>query len=148
MYQCGFKVLSLDHEILKLSDLIRSRSEKEFVAVVDEKAEIFPVSQEKYCFPVGKQSDILTGVPKGIGIEMVLKNMTPQTIAVDEITSKEDCIALIQAGWCGVDLFATAHAADLMDLKRRGVYQPIVQSGLFESVVVMHPNKTWHTERL
>lgn len=131
-----------------LRDLVRTRSETESIAVVDEKAEIFPISHEKYCFSIGKQNDILTGVPKGSGIEMVLKNMTPQTIAVDEITSQEDCEALIHAGWCGVDLFATAHARDLQDLKRRRVYRPLVQSGLFETVVIMHPDKTWHTERI
>ena len=131
-----------------LRDLIRTRSEREGIAVVDEKAEIFPLSHEKYCFSTGKQSDILTGVSKGSGIEMVLKNMTPKTIAVDEITSDEDCVSLMHAGWCGADLFATAHARDLQDLKRRRVYEPIVKSGLFEVAVIMHPDKTWHTERM
>ena len=131
-----------------LRDLIRIRSEKECIAVVDEKGEVFPISHEKYCFSTGKQSDILTGVPKDAGIDIVLKNMTPQTIAVDEITSKEDCNALLRAGWCGVDLFATAHARDLQDLKRRNVYRPLVESGLFDTIIIMHSDKTWNAERM
>ena len=131
-----------------LRDLIRQRSEKFSIAVVDEKGEIFPFSQSKMCFPVGKQTDVLTGVTKTQGIEVLLRNMSPQIIAVDEITAQEDCTALIHAGWCGVDLIATAHASDVQELRRREFYKPIVESGLFDTFLVMQPDKTWHAERM
>ena len=131
-----------------LRDLIRYRSEKGSVAVVDEKGEIFPFSQDKLCFSIGKQTDILSGVSKGQGVEILLRNMSPHTIAVDEITAEADCEALLRAGWCGVDLIATAHAADMGELRRRRVYRPIVESGLFDTVLVMQPDKTWRAERM
>ena len=74
--------------------------------------------------------------------------MGPDTIAVDEITAKEDCDALIQAGWCGVQLLATAHAANREDLFHRPVYKPLLQSGLFDTLVVMRPDKSFDTERI
>jgi len=133
-----------------LRDLIRQISDREegCIAVVDEKHELFPVYHNSYCFPTGNRTDILSGCRKAHGIESVLRNMGPTTIAVDEITAAEDCQALIHAGWCGVRLLASAHASNLNDLKSRPVYRPIIESGLFEMVLVLQPNKTWCAERL
>ena len=74
--------------------------------------------------------------------------MGPDTIAIDEITAYEDCQALLQAGWCGVSLLATAHAGSREDLLRRPVYRPIIESGLFDTLLVLSGDKTWHAERL
>ena len=128
-----------------LRDLIRRYSEKDNVAVVDERSEIFPPSA---CFNIGKNTDILVGCNKIHGIDMVLRTMTPSLIAVDEITAEEDCRALIKAGWCGVSLIATAHAASVSDLLNRPVYKSIIDSKLFDTVLVIRPNKTWFTERI
>lgn len=126
-----------------LRDLIRQRSQREFVAVGDERGELFPegVSQ-------GAGVDILTGCEKPAAIEMLLKAMGPDTIAVDEITSQADCDALVQAGWCGVNILATAHACSMMDLRARRVYEPIVKSGLFDHAVVLGRDKAFKAERM
>ena len=133
-----------------LRDLIRQKSESGTgcVAVVDERGELFPISQNTLCFPPGKRTDILSGCTKKQGIEAVLRNMNPKIIAVDEITAKEDCDALIHAGWCGVQLLATAHAESMTDLYSRPVYKPIVESNLFETVLVLQPDKSWRIERV
>lgn len=125
-----------------LRDLIRQRSEKENVAVVDERGELFPMGLD-----AGQAVDILSGCGKVQGIDTVLRTMGPDTIAVDEITASEDCDALLQAGWCGVRLLATAHAADARDLRCRGIYRPILQSGLFDTLVILHKDKSFRTER-
>lgn len=133
-----------------LRDLIRLRSEqgKGSIAVVDERGELFPVVQDKHCFPPGKRTDILTGCKKAEGIEVVLRCMGPSCIALDEITAKEDCEALIHAGWCGVSLLATAHASDKLDLYEREVYKPLTRSGLFKTLLILQPDKSWKAERM
>lgn len=133
-----------------LRDLIRQRSEhgQGSVAVVDERGELFPTCQGDPCFPIGKRTDILTGCPKSTGINTVLRTMGPSCIAVDEITEQTDCNALLHAGWSGVTLLATAHAASRNDLLCRPVYRPIVSTKLFDTVLVMQPDKTWSAERL
>ena len=133
-----------------LRDLIRQRSDKGkgSIAVVDERRELFPVSDLGYCFPIGKSTDILSGCKKSQGIESVLRSMGPVAIAVDEITAQEDCQALVHAGWCGVRLLATAHAASLQELYARPVYKPIVQSRLFDTVLILRPDKSWYLERM
>ena len=133
-----------------LRDLIRQRSDKHggFVSVVDEREEIFPRNNEGLCFPVGRHTDVLSGCKKTEGIEILLRNMTPETIAVDEITAPEDCAALIHAGWCGVKILATAHAGSRHDLINRPVYRPLLESRLFETLIIMRPDKTWYIERI
>ena len=126
-----------------LRDLIRYRSLKGSVAVVDERGEIFPKG-----FDIGNRTDILTGCPKSYGIDILLRTMGPTTIAVDEITAETDCEAMIKAGWCGVGLLATAHAASREDLASRPVYRPLVESRLFDSIVILRPDKSWKLERM
>ena len=126
-----------------LRDLIRQRARKHIVCVVDERGEIFPNG-----FFRGENVDVLSGVHKQQGIERLLRAMAPTAIAVDEITSEEDCAAMKNAGWCGVDILATAHAASLDDLRTRPIYRPVLRSNLFSNIIVLHADKSWHLERM
>lgn len=126
-----------------LRDHIRRLSKKETVAVVDERRELFPDG-----FSRGENTDVLSGVPKPRGIDMVLRSMGPGIIAMDEITCADDCEALVRAAWCGVALVATAHAASARDLMDRTVYRPLVRTGLFSRVVVLDRRRRWHPEEV
>ena len=133
-----------------LRDLIRrySNSISGSIGVIDERNELFPIFNDRYCFDTGKKTDIITGCGKRQGIETILRCMSTSMIAVDEITAADDCSALIQAGWCGVKLLATAHAANLDDLHMRPVYKPIIESQLFDAYITLKRDKTWHMERV
>ena len=133
-----------------LRDLIRLRSEQGpgSVGVVDERGEIFPVTENGSCFDAGRRTDVITGCSKAVGIEVLLRTMGPECIAVDEITASEDCTALVNAGWSGVALLATAHAGSLEDLRNRPVYRPLCNCGLFQMVLVLKPDKSWSAERM
>lgn len=130
-----------------LRDLIRRRSEVSSgsVAVVDERGELFPVGADFY---KGRRTDVVTGCGKSHGIEIALRTMGPSVIAVDEITAETDCEALLHAAWCGVDLMATAHAANVQDLLQRPIYKPLAESGVFQTVLVLARDKTWRRERI
>lgn len=108
------------------------------IAVVDERMELFPPG-----FSVGEATDVLSGCPKVQGIETVLRTMGPKWIALDEITGAADCHALLQAGWCGVKLVATAHATALEDLQTRKIYRPLLENGLFSNIVTLNADRTW-----
>lgn len=127
-----------------LRDLIRRRSDGgRQIAVVDERMELFPTG-----FSSGKCTDILTGCSKAEGIGMLLRTMGPQCIAVDEITQEADCQALSQSAGCGVDLMATAHASSIKDLHRRAVYGSLLQTEIFDTVVILRSDKSWRLERI
>lgn len=129
-----------------LRDLIRQRSNEEYrtVAVVDERGELFPDG----CFDIGLHMDVMTGCPKAVGVEMMLRTMGPSDIAVDEITAESDCAVLTQAGFCGVSVLATVHAASKQDLFSRAIYRSIIDCGLFDTLLIMLPDKTWRMERM
>lgn len=126
-----------------LRDLIRRISRVQTVCVVDERGELFPDG-----FDRGVRTDVLIGCSKSEGIDMALRTMGPQWIAVDEVTSEFDCLALQSALWCGVSLLATAHASTRTDLLNRPVYRPLMESGCFEKLVILRQDKSWYTERM
>ena len=127
-----------------LRDMARQISKKEPVCVVDERGELFPPG----LFERGERLDVLRGCPKKDGILLTLRTMGPASIVVDEITAREDCEALVQAGWCGVRLLATVHAGSISDLRSRTLYRPLWESGLFEHFLVLDRYQNWHEERM
>lgn len=126
-----------------LRDLCRQIGARETVAVVDERGELFPEE-----FSRGKRLDILYGSPKSAGIDMVLRTMGPNCIAVDEITAQEDCEALLHASNCGVRLLSTAHAASFQDFLSRSVYHALVKNNIFQNILILHPDKSYTAERM
>ena len=126
-----------------LRDLLRRISQNETVAVVDQRGEIFPEGIVR-----GRRMDVLSGCGKAEGIEILLRTMGPTCIGVDEITSEADTQAMIRAGWCGVRLIATAHAASIEDLHTRNVYRPLTQMHLFDHILVLNHSKTWKEARI
>lgn len=133
-----------------LRDLVRNISDTtdKTVAVVDERMELFPRHGDRFAFPCGKRTDVLSGCRKYEGIETVLRTMNPKVIAVDEITEEADCRALSNAAWCGVDLIATAHAGSKQELFSRKIYKPIIDSGLFRTLIILHSDKSWKEETM
>ena len=133
-----------------LRDLIRQRSNcgQGSVAVVDERGELFPTVCGKLCFPAGRRTDILSGISKEQGIYSALRTMGPAVIAVDEITDKADCDSLVHAMWCGVTIFASAHASCAQDLWKRSIYRPLVENNIFDLLVIIQRDKSWRMERI
>lgn len=126
-----------------LRDLARKIANERIVCVVDERGELFPEGIAR-----GKRMDILVGFTKPRGIEMVLRTMGPEYIAVDEITAEEDCGGVIRAANCGVQLIATAHAFSIQDLKTRKLYQELMERNVFQKIVLLHKDKSYRVERV
>lgn len=126
-----------------LRDIARTIARQQTVAVVDERGELYPKG-----FALGKRMDILTGCPKGQGIQQVLRTMGPEWIAVDEITAPEDCHSLLNAYGCGVRLLATVHASSMQDYRSRKVYRPLIDNGIFTQFLILNKQKQWHMERM
>ena len=126
-----------------LRDLIRQLSQRAHVCVVDERRELFPEEFQKDI-----AIDLLTGCPKAQGMEMLLKTMGPDYIAVDEITSEVDCMALVRVANCGVKLLATAHASSQTDFRRRSVYKVLREASVFQSVLILEKDRSFTIERV
>lgn len=118
------------------------------VAVLDERRELFPLSNGKYCFHRGIRTDVLSGCKKVAGLDMAIRTLNPQVIALDEITCSEDCEAVSQAAWCGVNILATAHAGSREELFARKVYKPVLEQRVFNTLVILHSDQTWRKEAM
>lgn len=104
------------------------------VAVADERGELAGAFGR---LALGAHTDVLTGCPKATAILMLLRAMSPQVVAVDEITVPEDVRAMEQAMGCGAVLLATAHGNGTEDLRRRPLYREMMARGIFRNVVTI-----------
>ncbi|WP_458407518.1 stage III sporulation protein AA [Anaerotignum sp.] len=114
-----------------LRDIVRCLSERMLtVGVVDERGEIAPLRDGVPQMDVGACTDVLEGCPKAKGMILLLRSMSPDIIAVDELGRKEDMDAVYEVLHCGVKLIATVHGYDFADVERR--LQPLMQGKIFE----------------
>lgn len=121
-----------------LRNLIRAASDSgRRVSLCDERYELAAVHQGAAGFGLGRHTDILSGFPKAEGISMLLRAMNPEIIAVDEISAEEDIKAVELAAGCGAAIFATAHASSPETMKKRRDYRRILESGIFDKLVVI-----------
>ena len=106
-----------------LRDIIRIISnEGKNVSVVDERGEIAGLWNRTVCNDVGTHTDILDGCPKKEGMIMLLRSMSPEIIAVDELGNDSDIRSAETILYAGVKLICTIHGYDMNDaLKRTGL---------------------------
>ncbi len=121
-----------------LRDIVRLLSDKGFrVALADERGEIAAMRGAVPQMDVGVRTDVISLCPRDEAVMLLLRTMNPEIIAMDEITAPRDAKALSSAFSCGVGLLATAHAADLNELRRRGLYRELLAEGVFKKAVVI-----------
>lgn len=124
-----------------LRDAIRilSEGDKEHrglkISVIDERSEIAACINGKPQNDLGKRTDVLDGCPKEIGMKMMLRTMSPDLVAVDEIGKKEEFELLEQMRCSGVKLLGTIHAGDMDEVMRNPMIRGSVQSGTIERFV-------------
>lgn len=116
-----------------LRDIVRCLSERgKTVGVVDERGEIAPLRDGIPQMDVGPCTDVLEGCPKAKGMVLLLRSMSPDIIAVDELGRKADIEAAEEALYAGVKLIATAHGRDFADLETRPQLRALISKKVFE----------------
>lgn len=101
------------------------------VGVVDERSEIAGTYQGIASYDLGIHTDVLDGCPKVLGMEMLLRSMAPQVIAVDEIGSG-DVTALKNVLRCGCKILATMHGGSFEDFLEKPEFSYFVREKVFE----------------
>lgn len=121
-----------------LRDMIRclSRDGKR-VALCDERGEVAALAGGRSGFDLGPATDVMSGGRKSETAIMLLRSMTPDIVAMDEITAAADIEACRMLSHCGVRLLATAHAASVEELRSRPLYQELLHQRIFRRAVVI-----------
>lgn len=133
-----------------LRELVRLLSDRlgQRVGVVDSRGELAACLNGEPQLSVGRRTDVISMAPKAQGLELLLRVMSPEWIAVDEITAGEDVRALSRAGYCGVRLLATVHAFGAADLKRRPLYKRLLEEGMFDTILSLDRRRQIKLERM
>lgn len=120
-----------------LRDAVRMFSEgsEEFpgvtVGVADERSEIAGSYRGIFSMPLGIRTDVLDGCPKREGMEMLLRSMSPEVIAADELGG-EDVPSVERAIRCGCRILATLHGEGIADFMEKPDFQALVEGKVFE----------------
>ena len=135
-----------------LREWVRLVSDKGYtVAVADERSEVAALSDGVPQFEVGRCTDVLENCSKKQAALMLLKTMSPALLAFDEITAPEDVEAVPLCAHCGTAVLASAHAADVDDLRRRPLYRALLALDVFRHAVVIerkNNKRCYRMERL
>lgn len=107
------------------------------VGLVDERGEIAAVSQGISNLDVGIRTDVISNVPKYMGMEMLVRSMGINIIATDEIGNKEDIEAIKYASCSGVNLIFTMHGRTLNDVLNKEGIKELIEENLFETVIIL-----------
>ena len=124
-----------------LRDMIRilasaeGNHEAKKICVIDERSEIAACYNGKPQNDLGQRCDILDACPKSIGMKMVLRTMSPDIIAVDEIGRREEFQILEQMRCSGVKILGTMHAGSFEELQRNPMLRDAVESQAIERFV-------------
>lgn len=127
-----------------LRDLIRQISNGSatrrgrIIGVVDERSEIGGSYRGRLQNDLGMRTDVLDQCPKAFGMLMLLRSMSPEIIAVDEIATKEDVKSLLFLERCGVKVFATVHGTNLAQVKQKRYLRPLFENAYFQCYLTMH----------
>lgn len=134
---CG-KTTILRDIIRQLSNGIESINFKgKNIGLVDERGEIAAVFQGIPNLDVGLRTDVISNVPKYIGMEMLVRSMGINVIATDEIGSNEDIEAIKYANSSGVNLVFTMHGRDLNDVLKKENLKDSIEEKLFRNIIVL-----------
>lgn len=115
-----------------LRDLIRQISNLgHTVSLVDERSEIASCYQGVPQNDVGMRTDVLDACPKAKGMLRMIRSMSPDVLAVDEIGGKEDMEALSYVLRCGCAVLASIHGDSLSGMKDRDYMKTCISEGWF-----------------
>ncbi len=107
------------------------------VGVVDERSELAGCWLGVPQNDLGMRTDVLDCCPKEDGMMMLLRSMSPQVIAVDELGGSEDGYAVENVFRCGCRLIATVHGSSIQDVRQKKHLDALSRNMLFERYIVL-----------
>lgn len=122
-----------------LRDIARqlSTNYRKKVGIIDERSEIAASIQGTPQLDVGMRTDVMDACPKQLGMMMMIRSMSPQVLIVDEIGSREDVDAVVEAMYAGVTIICTIHCNDFKELKEKKYIRPLINEKMFKRYVYL-----------
>lgn len=122
-----------------LRDLVRHISDEgRRISLVDERGEISAKHRGIPQFDIGAHTDVLDGMEKADAAILMLKNLSPDIIAMDELTADKDAQAIEKIANCGVGILATAHGEGVESVFAKPLYRRLYDLGIFETAISLY----------
>lgn len=107
------------------------------VGIVDERSEIGSSYKGIPQHSVGMRTDVLDGCPKTLGMDMMLRSMSPKVIITDEIGNPGDRDAVFRVLNAGIKIITSAHGFNISQLKARAEVLGLLERKVFDRFVVL-----------
>lgn len=138
---CG-KTTLLRDIVRNVSDGINAIGFKgKTVGVVDERGEIAAMYKGIPQNDIGVRTDVIDNMPKPEAMRMLVRSMSPDIIACDEIGSLEDVKAIDYAMYSGVKGIFTAHGKDIEEINKNSEISILLKKSVFERIILLNPRK-------
>lgn len=109
------------------------------ISVIDERKELFPSSYD--INNLGPNTDVLSGFPKGKGIQMAVRTLSPDVIICDEIGSQLETSEVINSVNCGVKFALSAHADSIEEFLNKESFKEFIRLGIIDFAVLLLSSK-------
>lgn len=116
------------------------------VGVVDERGEIAACFQGIPQNDLGYQTDVINGIGKKDGMEILLRSMSPNVISLDELGNPWDVSTVLQVINAGIRIIATAHGYDINDVKHRRGFRQLFSEKCFERIIIISSKNEFEYE--
>lgn len=134
---CG-KTTILRDTIRKLSNGIKEINFRgRTVGVVDERGEIAAMYKGIPQNDVGIRTDVIDNISKAKGMHMLVRSMSPEIIACDEIGSFDDVQAINYAICSGVKGIFTAHGGSIEEINLNNELAELLKKNILERIVFL-----------
>ena len=138
-----------------LRDVVRNISngiENKFnglnVSVIDERGEISATYKGCMKNDLGIRTDVISDIPKSIGLRMAIRSMAPNVIVADEIGSRQDVEAIKFALCCGVKGIFTAHGKNIEDICKNPELNDLIKNKIFDKIIKIERKNKFICERI
>lgn len=105
------------------------------IGLVDERSEVAAMYKGVPQNNIGIRTDVMNNCSKALGIKMLIRSMSPDIVATDEIGGEADIKAIQEAVCLGVKLLFTAHGQNITDIPSE-----LFCGNLFKNIVLLSKN--------
>ena len=107
------------------------------VVVVDERSEIAAVRRGEPQMDLGPATDVLDGYPKVSGLMLAIRALAPDVLITDELGTREEAQAVVEAMTAGIPIVATIHGNSWEKVRLRPAGALLADFKVFQCVVIL-----------
>lgn len=107
------------------------------VGLIDERSEIASCKSGVPQRDVGKKTDIYDDCPKVLGMNMIIRCMSPAVIITDELGNDEDEKAVMNVLNAGVKIITSTHGYGISDMDGKRSIKSLMENNVFSRYIVL-----------